>query len=187
MSVDQVGADVGTSNASLQPIKERSVRRSGWCRRRHHVKAGRGKLYSQCPSIRLVPTSAPDGQIPNPATPGCPSIRLVPTSAPASATTRSGRDWVSVDQVGADVGTVILDVALVRLARCPSIRLVPTSAPTRRSIPSRSSPSVRRSGWCRRRHRGYRRSALCRFPSVRRSGWCRRRHLEAVDDALEFF
>jgi len=77
---------------------------------------------------------------------------LVPTSAPG----RRFRDWrrevVSVDQVGADVGTAKLVVQVHVILVCPSIRLVPTSAPGDGRRDPFSGGSVRRSGWCRRRH-----------------------------------
>ena len=132
VSVDQVGADVGT--------------------RLHRHRHGPGVV---CPSIRLVPTSAPRRRLRLALRHiWCPSIRLVPTSAPRPwrsgprthrvsvdqvgadvGTLRNGlmlsQAFVSVDQVGADVGTRSTDVPVATITTCPSIRLVPTSAPHR--------------------------------------------------------
>ena len=84
VSVDQVGADIGTYVLSISP---------NW--------------LTRCPSIRLVPTSAPEKLCPAcRVRVTCPSIRLVPTSAPC------------VCQMQKTLGV-----------QCPSIRLVPTSAP----------------------------------------------------------
>jgi len=127
------------------------VRRSGWCRRLRHIaqkiEFPRHKVsvdqvgaddcanscliptgrWDTCPSIRLVPTTAPIrpplfGAIrcsvrrsgwcrrlrPRELLPWsdrerCPSIRLVPTTAPSGAVGSPAREGpVSVDQVGAD-------------------------------------------------------------------------------------
>ena len=66
VSVDQVGADVGTGPRRLHLPPAVSVRRSGWCRRRHPNGRTCATWTPRCPSIRLVPTSAPHG---NPALP----------------------------------------------------------------------------------------------------------------------
>ena len=139
VSVDQVGADVGTLIIKISFQAEPRVRRSGWCRRRHQKTRQIPLPPILCPSIRLVPTSAP------PPRPGlsrrrrcvrrsgwcrrrhrdiyydgthlylCPSIRLVPTSAPTDQHCGICFDHVSVDQVGADVGTPV-PVSIPRLA-----------------------------------------------------------------------
>jgi len=70
-----------------RPPRSGCVRRSGWCRRRHHLQR-----------LKVMPCKT-----------------------------------VSVDQVGADVGTEVGDASLKMAGKCPSIRLVPTSAPAKTS------------------------------------------------------
>jgi len=153
VSVDQVGADVGTRVMSRTSTCPGCVRRSGWCRRRHRSHNQWVDDNFKCPSIRLVPTSAPlaatahmvlcrcvrrsgwcrrrhlKSHAAMHSSIQCPSIRLVPTSAPEGGETD-------------ELSTL-----------CPSIRLVPTSAPERRDRRRDLTSCVRRSGWCRRRHR----------------------------------
>ena len=133
VSVDQVGADVGT--------------------RLHRHRHGPGVV---CPSIRLVPTSAPRRRLRLALRHiWCPSIRLVPTSAPRPWRSGPRTHRVSVDQVGADVGTLrnglMLSQAFVSVDQVGAD--VGTSSP--RFLSCKRS-SVRRSGWCRRRHHHYR-------------------------------
>ena len=107
VSVDQVGADVGTP-AGLGRKRHAmfGVRRSGWCRRRHPAGEPGRVVVLGCPSIRLVPTSAP----------------------PVDSHVSPPVPEVSVDQVGADVGTQAGATQAIKRG------------------------GVRRSGWCRRRH-----------------------------------
>ncbi len=129
-----------------------SVRRSGWCRRRHPLSTVLRLPLKRCPSIRLVPTSAP--------LQSCLAAIII---------------HVSVDQVGADVGTQGSGDGADRDFMCPSIRLVPTSAPRKRwCCAARFSVSVDQVG----ADVGTPSGATLTFGylGVRRSGWCRRRH-----------
>ncbi len=83
MSVDQVGADVGTETAATPAVSTAPVSVD-------QVGADVG-------------TTTPPGGIVKFFL--CPSIRLVPTSAPSSRREGPVCREVSVDQVGADVGT----------------------------------------------------------------------------------
>ena len=131
VSVDQVVANFGTPPAQLRPFAS-----------------------STCPSIRLLPTSAPvpsvtgycDGWM-------CPSIRLLPTSAPVYGNKR----YI--------MGSV-----------CPSIRLLPTSAPTTNGLLLGFKGRVRRSGCCQLRHQYDNDRPRIRRLRVRRSGCCQLRH-----------
>jgi len=83
---------------------------------------------------------------------------------------------VSVDQVGADIGTPAITINRIRPLMCPSIRLVPTSAPhTKTPDVDNCLVSVDQVGadigtQCSVRN-------TSRRQCVRRSGWCRHRHL----------
>ena len=135
VSVDQVVANFGTLKQSSRMSRKQ-----------------------KCPSIRLLPTSAPPFY-PDISTPavsvrrsgccqlrhhrrpalgrkteaGCPSIRLLPTSAPASTCKTCRCVVVSVDQVVANFGTAFSTFLKYSSERCPSIRLLPTSAPPQQS------------------------------------------------------
>ena len=86
MSVDQVGADLGTS----PPVSKRPT-------------------VSWCQSIRLVPTSAPYSLLLRCTPAGCQSIRLVPTSAPAGILSHS---WHSVSGQLCEHALALVDLTL---------------------------------------------------------------------------
>ena len=130
VSVDQVGADVCPGALWGRAGDHSSVRRSGWCRR-----LPRGLAWDCGPASHVSVDQVGADVCPRTtiasrgAVFSCPSIRLVPTSAPAPHDlSYTGYD-VSVDQVGADVCPMDLPRGLFELISCPSIRLVPTSAP----------------------------------------------------------
>jgi len=85
------------------------VRRSGWCRRRHHWDCAKGKKDSD----------------------GVRRSGWCRRRHPMKRIYRGSGKPASVDQVGADVGTVIRLQELDTSNPRPSIRLVPTSAPYR--------------------------------------------------------
>jgi len=141
------------SKTARRPRSKSGVRRSGWCRRRHLEALHQAGVAVRCPSIRLVPTSAPwNGRS---------------ASRNRRCVRRSGwcrrrhpcLGWlcivaagVSVDQVGADVGT--RDAHLhPKSIQIVSVDQVGADVGTTGPGEKRYRPySVRRSGWCRRRH-----------------------------------
>ena len=228
VSVDQVGADVGTwtkntpfrlpvlcPSIRLVPTSAPGpktrlfvylycVRRSGWCRRRHRSQPQRTRQASWCPSIRLVPTSAPLlVELPGP----CRVVSVDQVGADVGTFAydpklEQGAD-VSVDQVGADVGTTETGGNVVHpsFVSVDQVGADVGTGPPCVSLFPRSR--VRRSGWCRRRHResGSSQSIRCVVSvdqvgadvgtkigelgpqddsGVRRSGWCRRRHQQCI-------
>ena len=152
-----------------------SVRRSGCCQLRHRRRAA-GKTIparvrrSGCCQLRHRNKFSAVSKILT-----CPSIRLLPTSAPAVSRRMRTKKPVSVDQVVANFGTNIskVSVAVLCCVRrsgccqlrhhdfmlgegnwtvCPSIRLLPTSAPAKTVFAPSGQTRVRRSGCCQLRH-----------------------------------
>jgi len=105
VSVDQVGADVGTLVLMVAMISFLSVRRSGWCRRRHHEALAKSRYSRRVRRSGWCRRRHRWDKEEQEWVSKCPSIRLVPTSAPWVLLYMQCLHLVSVDQVGADVGT----------------------------------------------------------------------------------